>query len=392
MTVRTGLEGLREGDFRLLTGQRVGLMSNPSAVDQELRSTYDIFREAAAVDLVALFAPEHGFAAAAPDAEHIATTTDVRTGLPLYSLYGETRRPSVEMMNMVDIIVCDIQDVGVRYYTYIWTISHILEAAGKHGVSVVILDRPNPLGGHVISGPSLEPQLESFVGRFPVPVRHGLTVGELAQMINDNWNPTPAQITVVQCQGWQRAMMWNKTGLLFVPPSPNIPAFETVLHYPGACLVEGTQLSEGRGTALPFQVVGAPWLDASELADHLNAQDWPAVRFRPHTFQPTSSKWAGEYCQGVQAHIIDQEQWLPLTVWLGVVRQIRMFYPEQFEWLPPFGPGVESGPVYHFDRLIGSETVRHQIDTGVPLAEIMAGWDTICGEFDEKRQSFLLYD
>ena len=388
--IRTGIERLRDSKFELLAGRRVGLMTNPSGVDRTLRSTVDILWRAPQVNLVALFSPEHGLAASAPDAVKVASMIDKRTGLPIYSLYGDTLQPTETMLAEVDVLVCDVQDVGVRFYTYIWTVSHILEAAGKYGVEVVILDRPNPLGGVKIEGPSIDAGVTSFVGRFPIPIRHGLTLGELAQMVNVTWNPDPAALTIVRCEGWTRGMEWGDTGgLPWVPPSPAIPHISTVQQYPGACLVEGTRLSEGRGTALPFEVVGAPWIDAPELADHLNAQAWPGVCCRPHAFLPTSSKWRGETCFGVQVHVFDE--WQPITVWLGVIRATRLLYPDQFEWLPPQDGGVEAGGVRHFDRLIGSDTVRQQIDAGTGLAEIVAEWDVACHAFARQREPYLLY-
>jgi len=399
VNVLSGLEVLANDGFKMLAGQRVGLMTNPSAVDRQLNSAYRIFAAAPEVNLTALFAPEHGFAGAAPDAEQIATGTDPRTGLPVFSLYGDTYRPTAAMLQAVDVLVCDIQDIGVRYYTYTWTVSHILEAAGEHGARVVILDRPNPLGGAAIDGPVLEPAMASFVGRFPVPVRHGMTLGELAGMINATWNPAPADLAVVPCTGWRRDMAWDQTGLPWVSPSPNMPTLSTLHHYPGACLVEGTQLSEGRGTALPFEIVGAPWIDSLALADRLNGEAWAAergARFRPHTFQPFHSKWAGQVCHGVQVHITDPARWRPIHVWLGVIITLRAEYPGHFAWLPEH---PDTG-VQHFDRLIGSPGVRQQIEAGVAanqppgalLADITTGWDEDCRAFAEARRPFLHFE
>jgi uncharacterized protein YbbC (DUF1343 family) len=243
VTVRTGLEVLRDDDFKALAGLRVGLMTNPSAVDRQLDSAYKVLTEAPPVNLVALFGPEHGFAGAAPDGEQVSAAVDPRTGLPVYSLYGETYRPTAEMLKNMDVLVCDIQDIGVRYYTYTWTVSHILEAAGEHGVRVMILDRPNPLGGVIVDGPSWTPGFRRLLGGTG-SVRHGLTLGELAQMINARWNPR-RRSDRYPCAGWRRAMMWEDTGLPWVPPSPNMPHLSTLQQYPGACLIEGTQLSEG---------------------------------------------------------------------------------------------------------------------------------------------------
>ncbi|MGI6206853.1 MAG: exo-beta-N-acetylmuramidase NamZ domain-containing protein [Anaerolineae bacterium] len=383
-----GLEVLRESGFAPLQGKRVGLMTNPSAVDRRLESAYRIFAAEKRVRLGAFLAPEHGFAGAAPDGEHIFSTRDPLTGLPVYSLYGATRRPTPEMLAGLDAVVCDIQDVGARYYTFAWTVSHILEAAGEAGVEVVVLDRPNPLGGEAVAGPTLEHALASFVGRAPIPVVHGLTLGELARMYNDHWNPTPAELTVVPCRGWRRAMTWQETGLTWVPPSPNMPHLSTVRQYPGACLIEGTTLSEGRGTALPFEVVGAPWLDGQALADHLNGLGLEGVRFRPHAFRPALSKWAGQNCAGVQVHLTGEG--CPITVWLTVIAAVRELHPDRFQWLPPERTG-DAPSLQHFDRLIGNRQVREQIEAGVPVEEITRGWEESCRQFRQAREPYLIY-
>jgi len=392
MNVQTGLEVLRAEGFKSLAGKRVGLMTNPSATDRQLTSTYQIFAESPAVHLTALFGPEHGFLGAAPDAEAIATTIDSRTGCPVYSLYGETFRPTADMLHNIDVLVCDIQDIGVRYYTYTWTVSHILEATGEYGMPVIILDRPNPLGGVMIDGPQLDLSQSSFVGRFPVPVQHGLTLGELAQMINARWNPTPADLTVIPCANWQRDITWEQTGLPWIVPSPNMPHLSTLRQYPGACLIEGTELSEGRGTALPFEIVGAPWIDALALADSLNNKTWAqksGVRFRPHTFQPFQSKWTGETCGGVQVYLSEQSR--PLEIWLGVIKTIRALYPDQFAWLAEH---PDTGHT-HFDRLIGQTDVRQQINAGTPAETLLdqwtAQWDADRRAFEQARRPFLLY-
>lgn len=383
--VKTGLENLRDQDFAPLRGKRVGLMTNPSAVHRNLTSTYDMLWRSPAVNLVALFAPEHGFAAAVADGEQITTQVDPRTQLPVFSLYGDSLRPTAHMLAQVDVLVCDIQDIGVRYYTFAWTITHILEAADEHGVEVIILDRPNPLGGERINGPGLDSALSSLVGRYPVPVIHGLTLGELASYVNTVHNPTPAQLQVIPCLGWRRDMLWADCALPWVAPSPNMPHLSTVQHYPGACLIEGTNLSEGRGTTLPFEIVGAPWIDGHRLAEFLNIQMLSGVRFRPHQFRPSASKWAGQDCGGVQVHITEGEHFAPIETWLEVIHAIRQLYPAEFAWLPPHNG------VYHFDRLIGSTRVREQIDAGEEMTTICSGWDAVGAQFRAERKPYLLY-
>ncbi len=399
MSFRTGLDTLIADDFALLRDRRIGLLTNPSAVDARLVSAYRVLTDAPGVTVTALFGAEHGFAGTAKDGEAVGSAVDPRTGIPVYSLYGEHLAPTADMLRDVDVLVVDIQDVGVRYYTYAWTVSYLLEAAGARGLPVIVLDRPNPLGGAVVEGPLLERAQASFVGRFPVPVRHGLTLGELAQMVNARWNPTPAALTVVRCEGWCHAHSWADLGRPWVPPSPALAHLSSARHYPGACLIEGTQLSEGRGTGLPFEIAGAPWIDAEALVDHLNGEGWGerlGARFRPHTFQPTGSKWAGEVCGGVQVHEIDSARWRPLDVWLGLIIAIRRLYPDAFAWLPP---DPASG-MQHFDRLIGAAWVRRQIEadvdasvpTGAMLGRFAAEWADDSRAFELERQPYLLYD
>ena len=284
----------------------------------------------------------------------------------------------------LDTLVCDIQDIGVRYYTYAWTISYALEAAGAAGVEVVILDRPNPLGA-AVDGTPVSPDTLSIVGAQPIPVQHGMTLGELMQMVNRLWNPTPASLHIIPCANYQRGMTWEQTGLPFVPTSPAMPHLSSVRHYSGACLLEGTNLSEGRGTALPFEICGAPFIDASALADHLNALHLSGVRFRPHIFTPSASKYAGEVCSGVQAHSTGAD-YRPLLAWIAVIRAVRHLYPEHFGWLPP----VSQLPM--FDLLAGSRHLRAQIDANIPLDPLIVAWDGAASAWREQRRSFLLYE
>ena len=370
MTIKLGIDRLVETGFAELQGLKVGLFTNLSAVNRDLTPTYDLFRKTDKVQLVALFSPEHGLAGAVADGVIVASGIDTQTGLPIHSLYGGNYHPTAEMLNGIDLLVCDIQDIGVRYYTFLWTITHILEACGEYGVRVMLLDRPNPLGKRVDGG-GLQPELASLVGRHPIPIQHGMTLGELASMINAIWNPTPADLSVMRYEGTSAGSS------VFVPPSPNMAHLVTAQHYPGACLVEGTSLSEGRGTALPFELAGAPGIDGAALAVQLNALNLEGVRFRPHQFQPTASKHSNELCGGVQVHITDAASYRPIQTWLHVIRAMR----PHFTWL-------ES----HFDRLIGDTSTREKIDAGVPIDDIIAEWDTFLADFDQKRQPYLLYE
>lgn len=388
MTVLTGLDVLLGNDFKPLAGGRVGLFTNASAVDRTLRRSVDQFRaahERGRFTLAAIFAPEHGLDVVAQDGEKVASSA--LGGIPVHSLYGDTMRPTHDMLEGLDVLVCDIQDIGVRYYTYLWTVTHILEAAGEHDVPVLILDRPNPLGGVVVDGTPLEPEFASLVGRCNISTRHGMTLAEVARMFNTEWNPTPASLSVIPCSGWERQMRWRDTGLAFVPPSPNMPHLSTVEQYPGACLVEGTTLSEGRGTALPFEIVGAPYIDGLALAESLNRHGFPGVRFRPHSFQPNASKWAGQVCGGVQVHVTDAAEFDPIWVWLYTIDYIRTFYPEQFAWLPPADNGI-----YHFDRLIGSSRPRVWMNADSALDDLLTEWAFYSKAFAAQRVPYLLYE
>lgn len=389
MRVRLGIDVLRERGFDVLRGKRVGLLTTFAAVDGGLRRTYDILRTDERIRLAALFAPEHGLSGVGHAGEAIPSAHDPRTGLPVYSLYGATFRPSPDMLADIDVMVFDIPDVGSRYFTFLWTLTYVM--AVTRDVEIVVLDRPNPLGGERIEGGALDLSLISLVGGDNVPVCHGMTIGELARLLYAGWDESFSGLTVVPCEGWRRAMNWDETGLLWSPPSPNMPRFETALHYPGACLIEGTTLSEGRGTPLPFEIVGAPYIDEVELADALTALNLPGARFRPCVFKPTASKWTGEVCKGVQVYIADRVTWRPIDVWLNVIIAIRRLYPAHFAWLPP-GDSVEIGrSMVHFDRLIGTSAARTQIEQGASAAEVMAEWAEYQAAFRAFRQPFLLY-
>ncbi|MBL7201548.1 MAG: DUF1343 domain-containing protein [Anaerolineae bacterium] len=383
--VRSGLDLILSTHSHLLAGRRVGLATSASAVTSDVTPAVDALR--AACDLVALYAPEHGITAHVADGAPVASMRDPRTGLTVHSLYGSTEKPTPEMLAGVDVLLFDIQDVGVRFYTYIWTMSYLLEAAAEEGLPLIVLDRPNPIGGQITEGPLLRPGYESFVGRYLLPVRHGLTVGELARLFNAE-RGLGADLTVVRAEGWRRAMWFDETGLPWVPPSPAMPKLETAVVYPGTCLFEGTNVSEGRGTATPFESIGAPWIDGHRLADVLNDRALPGVRFRPTTFTPSASLYAGHTCGGVYLHVLDRGAFRPLRAGLSTVSAIRSLWPEAFRWLESSGEGR---PPY-FDLLIGSGWVREQIDAGCPVEEIEARWQDELEGFDTLRQQVILYD
>lgn len=381
--VRLGIDVLQADSFAALRHKRVGLLTSFAAVDTHLRRTYDILRTDSRVRLAALFAPEHGLDGTAGAGERVLSSVDARTGLRVHSLYGSTFRPTLEMLADIEAVVFDIPDVGARFFTFIWTLTYMMAVA--HEVEIIILDRPNPLGGDIIEGGALDPALISLVGGDNVPIRHGMTMGELARMIYAGWDDSLSRLTVVPCDGWRRSMLWDETGLVWSPPSPNMPRSSTVLHYPGACLIEGTTLSEGRGTPLPFEIVGAPYIDEMALAEALNALELPGVRFRPHVFMPSVGKWAWEVCRGVQAHITDSAVWRPVETWLHVIVLLRRLYPADFRWLP-----TENG-IHHFDRLMGTMRARALIDGGATTADLMRDWDDYHALFRQARAPYLLY-
>ena len=379
MNVLPGIDILLSQQLDLIANRRLGLVSSASGVLRDLTSTLEALRRAPGVTLAALFGPEHGFFAAIPDGLKFDTQVDARTGLPVYSLYGARQKPTPAMLADLDALVFDIQPVGVRFYTYIATLLYVMQAAEERGIPLIVCDRPNPIGGQIIEGPLLQPGFESFVGPGPLPMRHGMTIGELARLYQIAWE-VDCQLTVVPCQGWQRAMWFDETGLVWVPPSPGMPKLETAVVYPGMCLLEGTNLSEGRGTGTPFEVAGAPWIDAWALAEALNALSLPGVKFRPTHFQPTDSKWRGEACAGVQVHVLERTTFRPVTAALHLIATVKSHHPAEFAWRAP-----------HFDRLAGTDRVRQQLDAGAPVAEIMAPWPTERAAFEAGRAQVLLY-
>jgi uncharacterized protein YbbC (DUF1343 family) len=330
--VRTGLDVLRDSNWELLRGRRVGLVCHPASIDSHLRHASALLAHADGVELVALFGPEHGFTGVAQD---LVSVGHILTGHQrVYSLYGETvesLRPSAKQLDGIDTLVIDLQDVGSRYYTFQATMLYCLEAAAQHGLAVIVLDRPNPLGGVAVEGPTLQPEYESFVGPHPIPIRHGMTIGELALLYRAERNLN-VSLEVVPCDGWQRDMLFEETGLPWVLPSPNMPTVDTALVYPGQCLLEGTNLSEGRGTTRPFELCGAPWINSDELAERLEEAQLPGVRFRAACFRPTFHKSAGQDCGGVQLHVTDRWEFQPVRTGLAVLSALRDLSGTQFAW------------------------------------------------------------
>lgn len=392
--VESGLAVFARGGPRsvgLAPGARVGLLSHPASIDAEGRHAVDLLVARDDLRVERLFAPEHGLRGEAQDMEAVAEQHDPATGIAIASLYGAdaaSLRPKPEDLSGIDAVVCDLQDVGARYYTFVYTIAYVMEAARDAGLPVVVLDRPNPLGGLAADGPVLRPGWESFVGRYPIAVRHGLTPAELAKLFNDAFG-IGCDLRVVPMAGWRRALRYDATGLPWVAPSPNMPTLATALVYPGGCLVEGTNLSEARGTTRPFELAGAPWLDGAALAERLRREALPGCMFRATTFRPEFQKHAGRSCGGIQVHVTDAGAFRPFETYLAVLREARALDPASFDW---------RRSVYEFesdrlaiDLLLGRPDLRPMIEGGAAVAEMEAAWRHDLEAFRMLRRRYLIY-
>ena len=377
--------------FRPLRGLRVGLVCNPTAVDRRLRHAADLLHAAPGVRLAALFGPEHGVRGDAQYMVEVGDERDRRTGLPTHSLYGSTReslRPSRARLQGLDALVFDVQDVGARYYTYQATMMLCMEAAADAGIRFVVLDRPNPIGGVAVEGPALRPGFESFCGLHDLAVRHGMTVGELAFLFRAE-RGMQLDLQVVECRGWRRRLRSRETGLPWVQPSPNMPAPETALVYPGMCLLEGTNLSEGRGTTRPFELFGAPWLDADRLVEDLAGERLPGVIFRPASFVPTWDKHAGVRCHGAELFVSDPEAFRPCRTALACVALARAQAPERFAWRTEPYEFASGAPA--FDLLCGSAREREGIERGLEPRRLARAWEVEERAFRRRRAAYLRY-
>jgi uncharacterized protein YbbC (DUF1343 family) len=389
MRVESGLEVLLGRHLAFLRGKRFGLLAHQASVTRDLAHAAPLLADVRGAKLVRLFAPEHGIWGAAQDHAEIATTTDPVTGLPVSSLYGERRAPTPEMLDGLDALVVDLQDVGARYYTFVWSLALAMRACAKAGVRVIVLDRPNPLGGERVEGNVPDPAFASFVGLYPLPARHGLTIGELARRLVLE-HGIPCDLRVTAMRGWQRRMLWEDTGLPWVPPSPNMPTPDTAKVYPGGCLIEGTNLSEGRGTTRPFEWIGAPYLDTHRYADALNELALPGVHFRPARFIPTFHKWAGEPCGGVQVHVTDANRFKSFLAGVAEIMTARRQAPGQFQWRqPPYEFEHEKLPI---DILLGTDRIRQQIERGDDLFAIERAWKRALPLYLRRRRDFMIYE
>ena len=367
-----------EDSLACLTGARTGLVGNHTSVGQDLTHLIDAFRGADGIHLTTLFAPEHGFYGEMD--VQLDSATDPHTDLPIHSLYGDQRAPTQEMLEGIDVLVFSIQDVGVRFYTYISTMFHCMAAAAANGIRFLVIDRPNPITGTRLEGNVTEVEFQSFVSVRPLPIRHGMTIGELAMMFNEVYG-IGADLTVAKMSAWNRAHWFDQTGWPWVMPSPAMPTLDTAIVYPGTCLYEGMSISIGRGTSRPFELIGAPWIEPFALADEMNAKGLDGAYFRPTYFVPTYRTHEGVRCAGIQIHVTDREIFRPVAVAMHLLVQIRNNHPGDFEW----------GQEERVNRKFGSDRVRRQIEAGLSVEEMLSEWEEERKGFEEVRERYLIY-
>ena len=387
--VKLGLEKLLEGDLSLLKGARVGLICNQASVNHDFRHAADLLYEHPNIDLRALFGPQHGIRGDVQD-NMIETdhTVDRETGLPIHSLYSETREPTEAMLSDVDVLVFDMQDVGCRIYTFAYTMANCMVAAQRFGKKVIVCDRPNPINGMSVAGNVLEPEQASFVGQFAIPTRHGMTLGELARLFNEHFEIN-CELEVIKMEGWQRSFWYDQTDGPWVLPSPNIPTLDSATVFPGTVHFEGTQVSEGRGTTRPFELIGAPYIDPETYARGLNDLNLPGVFFRSCIFRPTFQKHAGTSCGGVQIHVTDRNAFEPVMTGIAMVKMAYDLYPKEFRWKePPYEYVYDRNP---FDVIAGTSRIREAIENGGGAEDIKKNLKQGLDEFSRLRERYLLY-
>lgn len=384
VAIQTGLEVFLQSDLPSQIGPRVGLITNPTGVDHRLHSSIDLLSVDPRIRLLKLLGPEHGIRGDAQAGVAVENAIDSRTQLPVYSLYGISHSPSMEALANLDTLIFDMQDIGVRYATYISTLFYTQQAAASANLTFVVFDRPNPLTGTIIEGPLLKPAFSSFVGIYALPVRHGLTIGELARLFAaEQGRPQPH---VMPIYNWRRDLWLDQTDFPWVQPSPNLPTLDSVALYPGTCLLEGTNISEGRGTTRPFELLGAPWLDPFALLDELSSRSISGVAFRPAYFTPTFSKYAQTLCAGIQIHILEREVIRPVALGVHILSAIHKLYPENFSWQR------SSFDRYFIDLLYGGDQLRHAIEADIPVADILTDEAAQTAAFIERVRPFLLYE
>lgn len=371
-------------------GLKAGLLIHPASVNKKIIYTKDILLKSKKIKLTAFFGPQHGiFGNTQDNMIEWEGFIDKETMLPVYSLYGKTRKPTHEMLKNIDLFIIDLQDVGARYYTFIWTMALCMEACEEMGIPMIVLDRVNPIGGHITEGPLLKPDFSSFVGLHPLPIRHGMTIGEIAMYFKDKFYPK-LDLTVIPLKGWRRGQWFNETELPWVMPSPNMPTPDTAIVYPGMCLLEGTIISEGRGTTRPFEIFGAPFIEPEKLIKRLKYFKLKGVIFRPLYFTPTFNKFSGELCGGVQIHVTDREKFKPFKTAVAILIAIHELYPHIELWRkPPYEYEFEKLPI---DILSGSDRLRKEIEKGVSLKDMESWWEKEVLNFEKIRKQYLLYD
>jgi uncharacterized protein YbbC (DUF1343 family) len=384
MTMKLGLEVFLEKKTEEYVGKRIGLLTNLTGVNHDLESTIDLFYKHPCIQLTALFGPEHGLRGEVQEGKLIDSSVDAYTGVPIFSLYNKEKKPNVEMLKDVDVVFCDLQDIGTRYYTFIYSLANTMQICGQEGKKVVVLDRPNPINGITMEGNLVEEDFRSFVGKFPIPVRHGMTIGELAHLFKNEFS-IDCDLEVIPMEGWSRDMYFDQTDLFWVSPTPNTTTMDMCVLYPGTCLIEGTNLSEGRGTTKPFEVIGAPFIDGRKLADEMNALNLKGVRFRQAVFKPMYSKHEGEVCEGVQVHVSDRHNLHAFEIGISLLETIYRLYTDKVEF-------IQAGKrnQYFLDLLAGTDQLRKQIEQGNTSA-IRAQAREQTQQFETIRKNYLLY-
>ncbi len=388
-SVQTGLEVLLQSPPEWLFKRRIGLLCNPASVDSRYIHAIQRIRATFPGNPVLIFTPQHGFYAEKQDNMiESGDTEDPLFHIPVYSLYGPSRKPRKASMERMDVLLVDLQDVGCRVYTFIYTLSYCMEMAAALGKRVIILDRPNPVGGAVLEGNLLSPDCTSFVGRYPIPMRHGLTIGELGRLFNAHFQ-IGCRLTVIPMANWKRPMYFPDTGLPWVPPSPNLPVPESTLVYPGQVIWEGTNVSEGRGTTRPFELFGAPFLDPFEILHHLKHNPFPGAVLRPVAFEPTWNKWQGVLCKGFQIHVTDRARFRPVTLSLTLLHTVMHLYPDAFQWKdPPYEYEFHRLPI---DMILGDVRLRRQLEQTDAVDGLIASWNRDLEAFQKLASRFLLY-
>ena len=387
--VQTGLETFQKTPPARLEGLRVGLLSNTASVDRRLRHARHIIARHHPGKLTALFSPQHGFYSEKQDnMVESADGVDPDLGVPVFSLYGQTRQPSRKMFDLIDMLIVDLQDVGTRVYTFIYTLSYCMEAARQYGKKVIVFDRPNPVNGVTVEGNCLAADCQSFVGRYPIPMRHGLTIGELALLFNRHFG-IDCELMVVPMKNWRRRMFFQDTGLPWIPPSPNLPTPASAMVYPGQVLWEGTNVSEGRGTTQPFELFGAPFIDTRRVLDTLDHESTAGVFLRPTIFEPTANKWSGQACHGFQMHVTDPKRFRPYAASMSLIQSVIRLHKKQFEWKPPpYEYEYDKQPI---DLIIGDKSVRRRLEALESPADLKASWKAALDDFIRISSAFHLY-